>query len=199
MTRENYFTKKFQKTSKELESIIDNKSQFDQKAVQAAIWILEDRGDRSQTTDFAQQHLDEKTKTEQSELTSKLGISINTLPWTSRLLHSIIDTILIQSISYFVALLPFVNFSLKFSLSIFPVYYIFFEYKFRQTPGKMVTDSIVTNADGSSPSLNSVILRTAARYIPFEALTCLGRPSWGWHDKWTNTYVVKKSDLDRLQ
>ena len=131
MTRENYFTKKFQKkTSKELESIIDNKSQFDQKAVQAAIWILEDRGDRSQTTDFAQQHLDEKTKTEQSELTSKLGISINTLPWTSRLLHSIIDTILIQSISYFVV--SFFKLELEVLSLHFPVYYIFFEYKFRQ-------------------------------------------------------------------
>lgn len=199
MERRNYFSDKYQKKSDwELKQIIDTSSDYDTRAVQAAIWILEERGKYLADVKNAESGIKQKENNKEDELIKLIGIPVETLPWTSRFLHGIVDTILVQSFSYIVALLPYVNFNMLFSFALFPVYYIFFETKFRQTPGKMITESIVTYSDGNAPSLKSVILRTAARYIPFEGLTVLGSPSWGWHDKWTKTYVIRKADLNKL-
>jgi len=200
MEKQNNFTPVLRKKSNnELEYIIHNTSDYDKKAVQAAIWILEERGNSSEEVKAAQEDIITKETHKQDKINDQIGIPILTQDWTTRFLHFIVDTILIQGFSYAVALLPFVNFNMLFSFALFPVYYIFFESKFGQTPGKMATDSIVINSNGNTPSFKSVILRTAARYIPFEGLSCLGTPSWGWHDKWTHTYVIRKSDLQKVK
>ncbi|CAN0592803.1 unnamed protein product, partial [Laminaria digitata] len=33
--------------------------------------------------------------------------------------------------------------------------------------------------------------RTAARFVPFEAFSFLGGDATGWHDRWSNTRVVR--------
>ncbi|MBD79952.1 MAG: hypothetical protein CL840_13650 [Crocinitomicaceae bacterium] len=200
MNKQNHFTSKFRKkTNQELEYILENPSNYVPNAIQAAIWILEERGSESEQMSNAQEKIDDLHQQQSMKREKDIGIPIQTQDSNLRLLHWIIDSMLIQAAVYVVALLPDVDFNMLFAFAFFPVYYIYFETKYRQTPGKMVTDSIVTYADGKAPTTKSVILRTAARYIPFEAFSCLGQPSWGWHDQWTKTYVIKKSDLEKLK
>jgi uncharacterized RDD family membrane protein YckC len=45
--------------------------------------------------------------------------------------------------------------------------------------------------DGSKPNVYTIIKRTLCRFIPFEIFTFLGSKR-GWHDVFSNTYVVKK-------
>ncbi len=79
-----------------------------------------------------------------------------------------------------------------------PLYYVFFEYYYQWTPGKLATESVVVNANGSAPDLRSIIVRTFVRLIPFEIFSFLNSPSWGWHDKWSKTYVIQSSDVGKL-
>jgi len=77
-------------------------------------------------------------------------------------------------------------------------YYIYYEYRYQQTPGKKVTKSVVVDEYGNKPSLNMIIKRTLLRLIPYEPLSCIGNPSYGLHDKWSKTYVIKKEVLNSL-
>jgi hypothetical protein len=81
----------------------------------------------------------------------------------------------------------------------YPLYYIFFEYYYQWTPGKLISDTIVVDKQGDKPDLRTIILRTFARLVPFEPFSCLDSNSWGWHDRWTKTYVIEKNDLATLR
>jgi uncharacterized RDD family membrane protein YckC len=70
-------------------------------------------------------------------------------------------------------------------------YYVFFEYVFNATPGKMITRTRVVRLDGGKPSIGQVFGRTFARFVPFEAFSFLGRGASGWHDRWSKTRVVR--------
>lgn len=82
-------------------------------------------------------------------------------------------------------------------LSLFPTYYIVSEFYFQQTIGKFFTQSIVINEYGEKPDFKTIVVRTFIRMIPFEPLSFLGGKR-GWHDKWTNTYVIKRSEKEQL-
>jgi uncharacterized RDD family membrane protein YckC len=57
-----------------------------------------------------------------------------------------------------------------------------------RTIGKFVTGTKVVNEDGTDITINTALLRTLCRLVPFEPLSTFGgRP---WHDKWTRTYVI---------
>lgn len=72
-------------------------------------------------------------------------------------------------------------------------YYVFFEAVFGRTPGKAITGTKVVTADGSKPSLGSVVQRTASRFNPFELFSFFGsHHPHGWHDSVSQTYVVKQ-------
>ena len=81
-------------------------------------------------------------------------------------------------------------------------YYTFFEAVFQTTHGKLATQCVVVDEYGQKPTLGQILGRSFARLVPFEAFSCLGDYSRGWHDKWSDTYVVRKKDLawmlDRL-
>jgi uncharacterized RDD family membrane protein YckC len=79
----------------------------------------------------------------------------------------------------------------RITLPIQLFYYIFFETLFFRTPGKFLTGTRVMNLDGSDPSLRTIVLRTLVRIVPFEFLSFLGGLNQGWHDKWTDTCVVR--------
>ena len=199
MAHQNHYTSKFEsKTNIQLEQIINNPSKYNPEAVQSAIWVLEERGENSQQLKEAQENIELDEKRIHQTLIGNIGISVPTQDWKYRLLHWIVDTFIIYLFAYMLALIPFINLGTLLSFVLFPIYYILFESMYGQTPGKMVTDSIVVNSNGEQPSQKSIILRTAARYIPFEGLSCLGVPSWGWHDRWTETYVIRKVDLENL-
>jgi uncharacterized RDD family membrane protein YckC len=65
--------------------------------------------------------------------------------------------------------------------------------------GKLITGTRAVNPDGSSIDLQTAFRRGLCRAVPFEAFSALGAPSYPWHDKWTNTYVIdiKQSVLNQ--
>jgi uncharacterized RDD family membrane protein YckC len=73
------------------------------------------------------------------------------------------------------------------------MYYVFFEGLFAQSPGKMITRTEVVTDEGKRPELNTVMLRTLCRFIPFNAFSFLfNADAIGWHDSLSKTRVVRK-------
>jgi uncharacterized RDD family membrane protein YckC len=70
------------------------------------------------------------------------------------------------------------------------VYYPFFEIIFGKTPAKYLTLTLVTDQNGNKVPAGTIMLRTFARFIPFEAFSFLGGN--GWHDSLTATKVVRE-------
>ncbi len=70
------------------------------------------------------------------------------------------------------------------------VYYTFCEKLFQgYTLGKLLTGTRAIRTDGQELTIRDAFLRTLSRCVPFEPLSAFGnRP---WHDRWTNTMVVK--------
>jgi uncharacterized RDD family membrane protein YckC len=77
-------------------------------------------------------------------------------------------------------------------------YYAAFELVFQRSIGKMVTGTIVVDMDGNKPTWQAILRRSASRLVPFEAFSFLGGVA-GWHDKWSDTRVMKVKDIPNLQ
>lgn len=78
------------------------------------------------------------------------------------------------------------------------VYYALFESLTNgKTLGKYVTKTRVVNYEGYQPELSSILGRSLARIVPFEAFSFLGQKMTGWHDDWSKTFVIdeKRSTL----
>ena len=71
------------------------------------------------------------------------------------------------------------------------IYYSVLEGFFGITIGKLITGSIVVDNEGNKISFGKAVLRTLSRLVPFEPFSFLGSGR-GWHDRWTDTYVVNK-------
>ncbi len=87
-------------------------------------------------------------------------------------------------------------------LVFYPLYYIIFEYIWQRTPGKFLTKSLVIDEYGNKPTLRAIVLRSLIRVVPFETFSCLEdkyKRSYGWHDKWSNTWVVTENELKELK
>src|SRR5688572_4576215 len=82
-------------------------------------------------------------------------------------------------------------------LVFYPGYYIVFEGSMQSSPGKLILGRIVVNEYGEKPTFSQIVGRSYARVVPFEAFSCLGKT--GWHDDWSNTYVLRKKDLEELK
>ena len=76
------------------------------------------------------------------------------------------------------------------------IYFNFFEIIFARTVGKFITKTVVVDEFGRKPTINAILMRSICRAIPFEFLTFIGMPSRGWHDQFSNTYVVQQELLD---
>jgi uncharacterized RDD family membrane protein YckC len=59
-----------------------------------------------------------------------------------------------------------------------------------KTLGKLATQTRAVNADGSRINFKTALLRSLSRMVPFDVFSALGDPSYPWHDRWTNTYVI---------
>jgi uncharacterized RDD family membrane protein YckC len=75
------------------------------------------------------------------------------------------------------------------------LYYALLEGFFGRTVGKIVTGTIVVDANGKQPSFGTICKRTLCRLIPFDSYSFLGS-SRGWHDSNSDTYVVDKKSLE---
>ncbi|WNJ18163.1 RDD family protein [Pontibacter sp. G13] len=124
-----------------------------------------------------------------------------------RFLNYIIDNFVVQVVSSF-AILPMIiatssldeEIGLGTTLlatygSIF-VYYAVLEGLTGQTVGKMLTGTVVIDAETyEKPTFSQIAGRTLSRWVPFEAFSFLGSEPTGWHDTWSKTMVVKKKSL----
>ncbi|MBP6511286.1 MAG: RDD family protein [Bacteroidia bacterium] len=132
--------------------------------------------------------------------------------------HFIIDLIAFQIIIYIVEysfqmLINLSNFNVALNLTIglfnsiiilllYPTLYAICENKWQKTPGKYLTKSIVIDEYGNKPDLRTIILRSLIRIVPFEPFTCTGDKynySNGWHDRWSNTWVVSEEELEAIK
>lgn len=59
-----------------------------------------------------------------------------------------------------------------------------------KTLGKLITGTRALKADGSNLSWKDAFMRSLCRIVPFEAFSAFGGHPW--HDKWTDTIVVKE-------
>jgi uncharacterized RDD family membrane protein YckC len=130
-----------------------------------------------------------------------------------RFAHYFVDLLVFQAIySFFSFLLQFLpvpkssfDFELMlglFSISIFvlflyPLYYFLFEFYFQKTVGKFLTKTSVIDVYGNKPSVRKLLLRSLIRIVPFEPFSCLR--DRGWHDRWSDTYVVTDTELSTLK
>ncbi len=90
-------------------------------------------------------------------------------------------------------------YSSLFGLTIIVLYYLLSETFMHRTPGKFLTGSFVVNEYGEKPNFNAVLVRTVSRLVPFEPFSCLASSGRGWHDTWSHTFVVSKSELDEIK
>ncbi|MFD2891485.1 RDD family protein [Flavobacterium chuncheonense] len=82
----------------------------------------------------------------------------------------------------------------------YPLMYFICEFYWQQTPGKFLTGNVVIDEYGNKPNLKQIAARSIFRLIPFDALSCLGDDySYGWHDRWSQTYVVPKEELLKIK
>jgi uncharacterized RDD family membrane protein YckC len=123
-----------------------------------------------------------------------------------RLLNFIIDTILLNIISYIegyiegriliIDTIGVLCFSVMLTLIVIFLYYFLFEYYFQKTPGKFITRTKVVNANGSKPDIQTILKRSLIRFVPFDAISIYtGKDSvqqntW-WHDRWSMSRVIK--------
>ena len=200
MDKTNYFSSTLKdKTDSELKNYIENRDDFQVEAVQAAIWELERRGVENDVSFKVQEEIIEEQETIVRKRENRLGIPVATVSSGIRFVHLIIDSFVIQVFIYLLNLFPIIEIGLLFSFIMYPLYYIFFEYYYQWTPGKLVSNSIVVDKNGDKPDIRTIILRTFIRLIPFEPFSCFGSDSWGWHDAWSKTYVINKDNLNILQ
>jgi uncharacterized RDD family membrane protein YckC len=126
--------------------------------------------------------------------------------------HFIIDLIVFQIVIYIVSylfelLISITNSTYSLSMTIILIesivllllysgLYAFCEIKWQKTPGKYLTKSVVIDEYGNKPEINTIILRSLLRLVPFEPFSCFSENySYGWHDKWAKTWVVTEEEL----
>ena len=72
-------------------------------------------------------------------------------------------------------------------------YYVVFEGLTGRTPAKLITGTRVVDACGNKPSFGRVLLRSLARFIPFEPFSLFRDVGEGWHDTLTKTHVIRNT------
>jgi len=77
------------------------------------------------------------------------------------------------------------------------LYFFLSEMAWQRTPAKFITGTKVITFEGTKPMPGSIALRTLARFVPFEAISFLDYRVYGWHDKWSRTFVVRSRRLQR--
>lgn len=196
---DNRFIQKFKKYSDlELQKYINTPADYDNDAVLAAIQELKSRQGIVDNSEEALSFIHQEEKQEEELLLHSLGIPAKTVSATTRIGHYSIDIFVINVMLLVVNIIPFISISQLFIFVLFPIYYIVMEYNFQWTVGKYITDSIVVDKNGNAPSLKTIILRTFFRHVPLEFLSCIGKCSYGWHDRWSKTYVIHKNDVEKL-
>lgn len=88
------------------------------------------------------------------------------------------------------------EFILVLEIPFFLFYYLIMEGVFNTTAGKCATNTTIVNESGERPRFSQILGRTFSRIIPFEPFSFLGAAARGWHDTFTNTYVVESMNKE---
>ncbi len=134
------------------------------------------------------------------------NVKLKTVSIGNRFVHWIVDLVFIylvlfilgyiigifrlRSFGMFIQNHPFV-----FGLLCFYIYFVFFEFIWGRTIGKLLTKSVVVNENGGKPTFGKILLRSLIRDVPFEPFSVLSSSSKMWHDTWTKTIVVKAASI----
>lgn len=70
-------------------------------------------------------------------------------------------------------------------------YYFVMELAFQRTVGKLVVGTRVVNLEGGRPTTGQVLGRSFIRMVPFEPFSFLSATPVGWHDRWSETRVIR--------
>lgn len=85
-------------------------------------------------------------------------------------------------------------------LIVFAAYYGLFESKYQKTPAKFITRTVVIDEYGNKADFRSRVIRALARIIGIEAVFfLLGGDDRTWHDSWSDTWVVKDTELAEIK
>ena len=76
------------------------------------------------------------------------------------------------------------------------IYYFLSEAYTGRTIGKWITGTLMVDSNGEKPSYSVILKRSFLRLIPFENISFLGHRARGWHDQYSDTYVVNKKKLE---
>ena len=86
---------------------------------------------------------------------------------------------------------------IKYQLLVYVIYFLYYiimESAFKgKTVGKYITGTRAVQDNGSPITFRTALLRTLCRCVPFEIFSALGSPSYPWHDRWTDTYVIDEA------
>jgi len=76
-------------------------------------------------------------------------------------------------------------------VTLYVLFYTLFEYFTGRTPGKYYTKNEVVLIDGSRPGFFAILGRSLTRIIFLDTISFLFSKR-GWHDYFSNTYVISK-------
>lgn len=137
--------------------------------------------------------------------TKRIKRPVNLVDSGTRFGYFMIDLVIMLAIQAgIVLLLLFLGVSLESEIGDFLRflswfgYYFLFELFMQQTPGKMILGYVVIDQSAQNPKAGAVLLRSICRMIPFEAFSCFSERG-GWHDRFSETWVVKKEERTTLQ
>lgn len=148
----------------------------------------------------------------ESEKIKKYGVPVtmdhNAVGGGLRFANYIIDRLAVYGLTFVLGMvLGFLNVEFVYNISplqdallsilIYILYYVVMEYYFQVTIGKLITGTVVVNMQGNKPEINAILGRSISRIVPFEPFSFLGSSAIGWHDKWSNTRVIKRSDMKK--
>ena len=94
-----------------------------------------------------------------------------------------------QSINYLENINMFEKYILGFILWV--GYYTILEGTTGRSLAKFITGTRVVDKNGGKASFGRILLRSVARFIPFEPLSFLGNLPDGWHDRLSGTMVIR--------
>ena len=77
------------------------------------------------------------------------------------------------------------------SVIVYILYYTILESTTGRSIGKFVTGTKVVTVHGEKPDFGKALLRSLSRAVPFGAFSAFSSSGRMWHDKWTDTYVIK--------
>jgi uncharacterized RDD family membrane protein YckC len=126
--------------------------------------------------------------------------------WWKRLINYFLDLSIFYFLIFVISFIAAI-FSIKLykniwwvdfliSLSIYSLYYISTELLMGRSIAKFITRTFVISSDGVKLDLNTIIIRTLCRFIPFEPFSLISSCPIGWHDSISHTLVVEKLNFE---